>query len=100
LKQVKAIERLPFFMPHYVYILKSLKDNRYYIGETADVKARLDYHNSGMQRSTRNRIPFVLVYSEELNDRKEALQREKQIKGWKGGDAFKNLIRSANGTAW
>jgi predicted GIY-YIG superfamily endonuclease len=26
-----------FFMAHWVYILQSLKDNRYYIGETSDV---------------------------------------------------------------
>ena len=86
-------------MPHYVYILKSLKDNRYYIGETADVKARLDFHNSGMQRSTKNRVPFVLVHVEELIDRKGALQRERQIKAWKGGNAFKKLIDSASGPA-
>jgi hypothetical protein len=28
-------------MAHYVYILQSLKDGRYYIGETGDVEARL-----------------------------------------------------------
>jgi predicted GIY-YIG superfamily endonuclease len=27
-------------MPHYVYILQNLKDNRYYIGETSDRQDR------------------------------------------------------------
>jgi len=81
-------------MPHYVYIIKSSKDNRYYIGETADVAKRLEYHNAGLQRSTRNRIPFTLVYVEELEDRKAALKREKQIKSYKGGIAFMKLINS------
>ncbi len=65
---------------YWVYILKSLKDNKFYIGSTADVNARLKFHNAGIQRSTRNRIPFELVHIE-LNINKEAaLIREKQIK--------------------
>ena len=79
-------------MPHYVYILQSQKDNKYYIGETADVAARLLFHNSGKQRSTKSRIPFVLIMVEQFETREEALLREKQIKSWKGGNAFRQLI--------
>ena len=77
---------------YWVYILKSDKDHRFYIGSTSDVQARLKFHNSGLQRSTKNRIPFILIYSEELLSKTEALKREKQIKSWKGGNAFRNLI--------
>ena len=79
-------------MPHFVYILQSLKDSRYYIGETADVASRLLYHNAGKQRSTKSRTPFIIIFTEEFETRTEALQREKQIKRWKGGAAFKKLI--------
>lgn len=79
-------------MPHYVYILQSKKDSKYYIGETTDVAARLLYHNSGRQRSTKNRIPFVLILVEQFENREAALLREKQIKSWKGGNAFKQLV--------
>lgn len=79
-------------MKYYVYILRSLKDNRYYIGSTADVRARLNYHNAGLQKSTKSRIPFELVYSEEYDSKTEGLKREKQIKAYKGGEAFKKLI--------
>ena len=79
-------------MSHYVYILQSLKDKRYYIGETIDVAARLLFHNSGKQRSTRHRVPFIIVITEEFESRQAALIREKQIKGWKGGNNFKKLI--------
>ena len=79
-------------MLHYIYILKSLRDGRYYIGETHNPEARLEFHNSGKQRSTKNRIPFILILTEEYSDRAEALKREKQIKSWKGGQAFKKLI--------
>ena len=79
-------------MKHYLYILQSLKDHKYYIGETTDVDRRLIFHNSGRQRSTRHRIPFKLVLTETFETRKEALKREKQIKSWKGGEALKKLI--------
>lgn len=79
-------------MPHYVYILQSLKDHKYYIGETHDVNARLLFHNSGLQRSTKCRIPFRLIITEQYENRQIALIREKQIKSWKGGLAFQKLI--------
>ena len=79
-------------MGYYVYVLQSLKDGKYYIGSTADVDARLNFHNSGLQRSTRNRIPFKVVYREICTDKSAALLREKQIKSYKGGEAFKRLI--------
>ncbi len=79
-------------MSHFVYILQSKKDNQYYIGETADVEARLLFHNSGRQRSTKNRIPFIMILTEQFETRTAALRREKQIKSWKGAAAFKKLI--------
>ena len=80
-------------MSYFVYILKSLKDGKYYIGSTADVAARLNFHNAGWQRSTKSRIPFILIYQEALRDKAAALKREKQIKNYKGGEAFKRLLR-------
>jgi len=79
-------------MGYYVYVLQSLKDKRYYIGFTTDVEARLRFHNAGLQRSTRHRIPFRLVLFEEFATKEEALKREQQIKSWKGGVAFQQLI--------
>jgi len=80
-------------MAYYVYILKSLKDGKYYIGSTSNVQNRLIYHNKGLQRSTRHRIPFILVHSEEFSTKKDALIREKKIKSYKGGNAFINLMK-------
>ena len=79
-------------MSHYVYILRSLKDNGYYVGESADVEARLKFHNAGLQRSTKRRAPFKLILTETFPDRGVALKREKEIKSWKGGIKFKKLI--------
>ena len=77
---------------YYVYILQSENDGKFYIGSTSDLQARLDFHNSGKQRSTRHRIPFKIIYTEEYVDKSDALKREKQIKSYKGGNAFKKLI--------
>jgi putative endonuclease len=79
-------------MPYYVYILKSKKDNRYYIGSTPDVLARLNFHNAGLQGSKKRRIPFELVLFEEYDSKEKALKREKQIKSRKGGMAFQRLL--------
>ncbi|WP_165917320.1 GIY-YIG nuclease family protein [Flaviaesturariibacter aridisoli] len=80
-------------MDYFVYILQSLKDNRFYIGATSDVAARLAFHNAGFQRSTKNRIPFQLVYVERFSNKQAALLRERQIKAFKGGAAFQSLLK-------
>ena len=84
-------------MKYFVYILQSLKDNKYYIGYTTDVYKRLEFHNSGKQRSTKSRIPFKVVHVEEFKVKSEALKREKQIKSYKGGEAFKLLLKNSSG---
>src|SRR3989338_5623196 len=48
----------------YVYILKSLKDDKLYIGSTNDLKRRLSEHNKGLNRSTKARRPFEIRYYE------------------------------------
>ena len=83
-------------MAHFVYILQSLKDFRYYIGETTDVEARLRFHNAGLQRSTKSRIPFKIIYTENYPDKSAALKREKEIKNWKGGNKFRELLEGCS----
>ncbi|MBI2968405.1 MAG: GIY-YIG nuclease family protein [Bacteroidetes bacterium] len=77
---------------YFVYIIKSMKDSGYYTGSCRCLEARLKYHNDGRQRSTKNRVPFALVYFEVLSSKTEALKREKQVKSYKGGVAFKKLV--------
>jgi putative endonuclease len=79
-------------MSYFVYVLQSQRDNKHYIGSTSDIKKRLEYHNAGLQRSTRLRIPFLLIYHEEFASKQEALRRERYIKSLKGGEGFRKLI--------
>ena len=77
----------------YVYILKSLKTDRYYIGHTENLEKRLRQHNSGKTRSLKAYLPFEIIHSEKHDTKQEAYSRERRIKSYKGGEAFKRLIR-------
>ena len=52
-----------------VYIIKSQKIKQYYIGVTKDLKQRLRHHNSGANRSTKNKAPWEIVYTENFADK-------------------------------
>jgi len=73
-------------MPYYVYILKSLKAGRYYIGQSEDVMERLRRYNRGGVWSTKGYRPWQIHDVEEYGTRKEAIQREHYLKspvGWR-----------------
>lgn len=84
-------------MKFYTYILKSEKDNSYYIGSTNSIENRLKAHNYGRVRSTKYRRPFNLIYKEEYSTLKEAINRERQIKSWKKRRAIERLIKRNSG---
>ena len=80
---------------YFVYILKSLKDSSYYIGHSENLKKILEKHNKGRVRSTKSKRPWQLIYKEFFETRQEVYRRELQIKNYKGGEAFKKLIRGS-----
>jgi len=71
-------------MQFFVYILRSIKDGRLYIGQTNNIEARLLRHNGGKVSATKNRRPLILIYKENYASRAEAIQREKYLKSLKG----------------
>jgi len=77
---------------YYVYVLRIKKSGRYYIGQTQDLVKRLEKHSRGKTKSMKNRGEFEVVYVEKCSSRAEAMKREKQIKRYKGGEAFKRLL--------
>ena len=68
----------------FAYIIRSLKDGKYYYGSTEDLLYRIEYHNKGKVKSTKSRRPFVLHYHEKFETRKEAMLREKFFKSIAG----------------
>lgn len=70
----------------YVYILTNKNKTVLYTGVSNDLKRRLyehSAHNDYINAFTFKYNCYYLVYYEEHNDIKFAIEREKQIKGWK-----------------
>lgn len=83
----------------YVYILEN-SSNKHYIGITKlKPKHRLIRHNKGDVKSTRNDRPWKLIHLEKFDSFQKARQREKQIKSWHGGNAFKAFLAKAAGSS-
>ena len=68
-------------MSFYVYILYSVRLNKYYIGSSENVSKRLDQqHNAGKVNSTKSGMPWILKYTEIFEKRSGAVKREMEIK--------------------
>lgn len=78
---------------HYVYVLRSTKDGRFYTGYTADLKRRLIEHNAGKVLSTKHRSPFELIYYEACRHQEDALRRERYLKTTYGKRYIKSRIK-------
>ena len=76
----------------YVYVLKSKKDGKNYVGSTNDLKRRLKEHNNGEVESTKYRQPLELIYYEAGLDESKARKREKYFKTIWGKRYLKNRI--------
>jgi putative endonuclease len=84
---------------YYLYILKSTKDNKGYIGTTNNLEKRLREHNSGKVKSTRYRVPLIVVYCEKFNTLSEARKREWFFKCTPQGGKLRRKILATAGMA-
>ena len=78
---------------NYIYVLKSKKDLKRYIGLTNNLERRLLLHNSGKVKATKNRHPFELIYFEKFEDRTRAAKREKFLKSGKGREYLNSNLK-------
>ncbi|MEW6407805.1 MAG: GIY-YIG nuclease family protein [Patescibacteria group bacterium] len=76
---------------YHTYILKSKKNNQYYVGYTNDLNARLELHNVNLVPATKGLGPWEIFHSEQFQTEKEAVHRERQIKSWKSRRAIERL---------
>lgn len=79
-------------MPYYIYVLKSLKDGKNYIGHTQNTTKRLLQHNKGVVKSTQYRKPFKIIYTEIFNTELDAVNREKYLKTHKGYNDLRKIL--------
>jgi len=80
-------------MFYYVYVLRSLKDNKFYTGFTADLRTRLTEHQEGKTTSTKSRVPFQLIFYEAYRNKYDALRREKYLKTSKGETTLRQMLK-------
>jgi putative endonuclease len=70
-----------------VYVLKSEKTSRRYVGSCTDLHERLRRHNLGHSKATRHSIPWTLIYNESFSNRADAA---------KGNDITKQVEAAMN----
>ena len=68
----------------YVYVLRSAKDGKLYVGSTNELKRRLSEHHNGFSESTRHRRPLVLEAYIAVKDEHLARDLERYLKTGSG----------------
>ncbi|MDR0967757.1 MAG: GIY-YIG nuclease family protein [Rickettsiales bacterium] len=70
---------------YYVYILQSKTfPDKFYAGQTDDLKNRLQVHNSGYSLATKPYIPWKIISYHAFIDKDTALRFERYLKSGSG----------------
>jgi len=80
----------------YIYLLESKKYNKFYLGSTDNLARRIEYHNNGYSKATKNFIPWNCILIIKIGTLKEARRAEYYIKKQKEKLVIKNIIKSLN----
>jgi putative endonuclease len=76
-----------------VYVLYSDLHKKHYTGYTSDIEARFKSHNELSESGwTIKYRPWRILHSEEFEEKKMAMQREKWLKSGVGRSFIKTLI--------
>ena len=78
----------------YVYILKSLKNGKFYLGSTNNLDRRIFEHNLGKNKYTRLTKPFELIFSQKFKTLTLARKIEYKLKSYKSKKILLNIIQS------
>ena len=70
-------------MSHFVYILESEANGRYYVGRSQNPRRRVKHHNTTSTGYTSRYRPWELVFTQEFSTKEEAVEAEQLIKSWK-----------------
>ena len=82
-------------LPYSVYVLISLKDQKFYIGYSTNFDKRFEDHTNGQVISTQKRRPLELIYIEYHKNKYDALRRERYFKTTKGRKALRLMVRES-----
>ena len=76
-----------------IYIIQSIKNNRYYIGSTENITLRLLAHNQGKVVATKYMKPWKLKFFMPYPTIKSAKQIEYKLKRLKRKDIIDGIIK-------
>ena len=79
-------------MEYYLYILKSLKSDKYYTGISNNPERRLEFHNTVEKGFTSRYRPWKIVFTKVYLDKLSASKAEKKIKSWKSRKMIELVI--------
>jgi putative endonuclease len=80
-------------MIYTVYALYSKKYDKIYIGYTSDLIKRFHSHNKlGIKGYTVKYRPWEVIYTEIFDSKTKAMEREKELKSYKGRCFIRELI--------
>lgn len=72
-----------------------MKDGKFYIGFSSNLRRRMKEHKTGGSKSTKCRLPFKLLYYEAHTSEEDARRREKYFKTDKGKSSLRQMLRDA-----
>jgi putative endonuclease len=79
---------------YFVYVLYSPAFKKTYTGYTSDLERKLQSHNSlGTKGFTIKYRPWIFVYTEEFELKKDALRREQELKSGRGREFIGKVIQ-------
>lgn len=71
----------------------SLKDRKFYVGFSTNLKRRISEHISGSVVATKHRLPLQLIHYEYFINREDAIARERFLKSGFGRDQIKQALK-------
>ena len=78
---------------YYIYVLYAPKADKIYIGFSANPANRFIAHNHPKSKGYTHKFqPWVLIHMEKCDFKKEAMDREKQLKSHQGREFIRRLI--------
>jgi putative endonuclease len=83
----------------FLYVLRSMRTGRRYVGSCHDLEDRLRRHLAGESKSTKHGGPWALVHSEQFASRSEAVRRERYFKTGRGREELDRILASLRGVA-
>ena len=82
---------------YYTYIIYSESYDIYYVGQTNNLEDRVNRHNGNRNKYTKGKGPWILVFSQKLDSRSEAVKLERKLKSFKNQYTLKAWINKNRG---